>query len=343
MIVLFAVNNALQIIPTRNDIANRVQSEQKSDADYLAYGVHRWAYQIYFSLLIIRNTPLVQRLDQAGSNAYFSVLQLADPAREFALFDHRARLVARSPALPAQTEAERRMLSASGDFQDALRGRFIYSIGRSTLTGQSCLLLRAPVLPAHADAQQVAALRPIGPGLTHPQLPSATPSSANLSSANPPSANPSSVQAQLDPAPAPFPPPPVPRTPLQPAPVGVLTLCLPLARLGQDSGLADLYAHVNKTIFKPPARSTDLFNLEALPTNGGAFLLLANDGHLLFPRIAGPKPVILTPDQLTSSRWGPFIRAALAADSKSNFSQLTVDGRRSILTTRRVAPSGVWP
>ena len=325
MIVLFAVNNALQIIPTRNDIANRVQSEQKSDADYLAYGVHRWAYQIYLSLLIIRNTPLVQRLDQAGSNAYFNVLKLAYPAREFALYDHRARLVARSPSLPAQTEAERRMLSASGDFQDALGGRFIYSIGRSILTGQSCLLLRAPVLPAHADAHQAVELKPIRQGLTHPQLPSA---------------NPSSPQAQLYPAPAPFPPPPLPRTPLQPAPVGVLSLCLPLARLGQDSGLADLYAHVNKTIFKTPAHSTDLFNLETLPTNGGAFLLLANDGHLLFPSIAGPKPVILTPDQLTSSRWGPFIRAALTSDTQSNSCQLTVDGLRYILTTRHVDP--VW-
>jgi len=53
MILLFAINNALELSSARSTIVGRVRREQEVNSDYLAYGVQRWSLQIYQGLLIV--------------------------------------------------------------------------------------------------------------------------------------------------------------------------------------------------------------------------------------------------------------------------------------------------
>jgi len=319
MIVLFAINNTLQLVATRKDISTRVLHEQRSDLDYLAYGVHRWAFQLYQSFLITRNNPLVQNLQPKGTQAYFDVLQRAYPARELALYDREGRLVAATGSHPKQTQAMRQELLNRSDFLRARSGEFIYEIGRSVLTGQTCFLMRAPVYsPGH---EVVPPLDPWQGGLQQQAKVFGTPAAMFL--------EPAPVEALIKPF-----------KHDQQTPIGVITFCLPLDRLGQDSGLTLLHQYINSEIEWSNKRGFGQIRIESLPKAGSVLLLLTNDGHLLFPHLFGTSSWILTPERLRGTHWGSVVAQALKSGSQSSFTNLKVKGRDYLLTTRAVDP--VW-
>jgi serine phosphatase RsbU (regulator of sigma subunit) len=319
MIALFAINNALQLIPARNDIRERVRLAQSQDANYLGYGVQRWASQIYQSLTVVRNIQSVQSLLPRETQAYFDILQRAFPAREFALFNRQGHLIAATNPHPKQSEANRQELLSRTDFQRALEGEFIYEVGKSVLTGKTCLLMRAPVYPPGMES-------PEGfPSLVHGQHP------------GPPlTSRPDGLRI----------PHPIrsdqPATPIRqkPLPIGVLTFCLPLDQLDQDSGLIELYNDVITSIGSRQDFNNKPLSLNALPKRGSVFLLLTNDGHILFPDLANKSSWLMTPQQVQSSPWGPLVSRALQSENHASFKDIWLSNRRYLLTTLRIDP--VW-
>lgn len=319
MILLFAVNNALQLIPTRNDIYDRVRQEQRSNGDYLAYGVQRWASQIYQSLLVIRNTPFVQALEPQQTQAYFDALQRAYPARQFALYNRDGYLVAATASLPRQTKAMRHALLKRSDFQRSINGEFIYEIGQSILSGKTCLLMRAPVYTSgetHVDPLLNTFLNQVGDDGQSTQ-------SSRLSLPKP------LVDKALSPP-----------QPNKNEAVGVITFCLPLEQLDRDSGLVALYRNMNPSMLSRKEVDGQSFSLKTLPRQGSVFLMLTNDGHLLFPHLIDTPSWLLTPLQIQGSPWGAFVEQALKSTYHTVFRDLWLNHRRYLLTTRKVDP--VW-
>jgi len=319
MITLFAINNALQLIPAHNDIRERVRLSQSQDANYLGYGVQRWSSQIYQSLTVIRNIQSVRSLLPEETQAYFDVLQRAFPAREFALFNRQGNLIAATNPHPKQSEANRRELLSRTDFQRALKGDFIYEVGKSVLTGKTCLLMRAPVYPPGMES-----LDGISSSI-HSQHPGSqlTPKLDGLRIPHP-------IRTDQ------------PTTPIkqEASPIGVLTFCLPLDQLDQDSGLIELYNDVMSSIGSRQDFNNKPLSLNALPQRGSAFLLLTNDGHILFPELANKSSWLMTPQQVQNSPWGPLVDRALHSKNHAFFRDVWLNNRRYLLTTLRIDP--VW-
>ena len=121
------------------------------------------------------------------------------------------------------------------------------------------------------------------------------------------------------------------------APVGVLAVCLPLSSLGRDSGLNRLASSVNM-ILDDEGTSYDRIQLNLGDTHGTAFLLLSQEGYLLFPTDREPNASQpMTPDQVRNSAWGAFAKQALSPKD-SAFNLIRTGNQSYLVYSHRVDP-----
>jgi serine phosphatase RsbU (regulator of sigma subunit) len=116
-------------------------------------------------------------------------------------------------------------------------------------------------------------------------------------------------------------------------PIGVLSLCIDIDRLGEDSGLNTMDS-ITDTF--SPVGTTNTLRADQGDYSGTAFMVLTERGHLLFPTEVTPegKPgrvSLGTPEQIRSGPWGPFIRLAVLHHHDNDVQTLTVKGRKFFL------------
>jgi len=318
MILLFAINNALELSSARSTIVERVRREQEADSDYLAYGVKRWSLQLYQGLLVLSHSPVVRGLQPTAVQSYFDVLHRGFPSQQVRLYNRQGRLIAATGPRVGQTETMRGALLNRPYFHQAILGGFGFDIDVPVGGNASCLLLTGPIYSP--DSSDLSAIFPSEyqawiSGLWHADA----------------SARGHSSLA------APSPSGKAPAGPGVGKPVGMIELCRPLNRLGVDSGLMDI-AETTVLLSADNKHALDRpLDLQALPSHGSLVLLLSRDGHLIFPALTGlPRQGQLTPAQLQASPWGPFVRQAMASGLQPTFRNLELEGRHWLVTTRQV-------
>lgn len=116
-------------------------------------------------------------------------------------------------------------------------------------------------------------------------------------------------------------------------PIGVLSLCIDIARLGVDTGLN---AVDRRTDTFSPAGVTNTLRVDQGDYSGTAFMVLTQRGQLLFPtETVGDgtqgRTYPGTPEQTRTGPWGPFIRLAELHQHDDDVQTLTVNGRKFFL------------
>lgn len=299
LIVLFTINNSIQWSSARQAIITRLRIERQVDSEYLAYGVRRWSEQIHRLQTIISEEPEVQRLDPAASQKLLAIVGRTYPYRTWRLYDRQANVIASTGSRAPLSTTIRQQLLRQRFFQQSLAGLTSHVVGTSPFSGVSCMTQSVPVYA------------PTGAG------------QSNESPDTPDQQERTSEQ----------------RSRIDQAPVGVLSVCLPLESLGNDSGLNKLADSVNM-ILDDQGTTYDRMRLNLGDTHGTAFLLLSEEGYLLFPsdrdsHLSRP----MTPEQVRASAWGPFLKELLKSNKdQDHFSRIQIANVTYLAYTHRIDP-----
>ena len=123
---------------------------------------------------------------------------------------------------------------------------------------------------------------------------------------------------------------------------GVLSFCLPLSKLGDDSGLLLLGGSALQGVDKS-GRLVGWIEAHRGKYSGRAFFLLSRRGNLVFPVNSGTRYShlsLLSPSKVMASGWAPFVRLAQKGFQGQVFRRVVVHG---IVFYMLVAPaSSEW-
>lgn len=122
-------------------------------------------------------------------------------------------------------------------------------------------------------------------------------------------------------------------------PIGVLSFCLPLSKIGQDSGLA----RVNNISASPKTQETieedSLIELNRGRYKGRIFFLVSPTGHLVFPTITSSRfdhISLLSPQRIRLSKWNQLIKASRNASGLDRVQEVQVEGHSFFMYAHRI-------
>jgi serine phosphatase RsbU (regulator of sigma subunit) len=107
---------------------------------------------------------------------------------------------------------------------------------------------------------------------------------------------------------------------------GILSFCIPLSKLGEDSGLLLVGSESELTQAGAPVGSIEP---HVGKYRGHSFFLLNKNGNLVFPVNSGARYShlsLLSPQRVASSSWAPFVRLARKSVGRDNFRLVEVRG-----------------
>ena len=119
--------------------------------------------------------------------------------------------------------------------------------------------------------------------------------------------------------------------------VGVLSFCLPMSRIGADSGLIFVTNNMRRAA---GGTNVDVIELHRGDNKGQAFFLLSRQGKLLFPLNEGHSYShlsLLSPRKVLASPWAPFVKMANQKVDQKAFSRIEVDGAVFYMLASRIS------
>jgi serine phosphatase RsbU (regulator of sigma subunit) len=119
--------------------------------------------------------------------------------------------------------------------------------------------------------------------------------------------------------------------------VGVLSFCLPMSRIGADSGLIFVTNNIRK---EAGGTNVDVIEMHRGDKKGQAFFLLSREGKLVFPLNQGVSYShlsLLSPRKVLASPWAPFVKMANQKLDQKIFSRIEVDGAVFYMLASRIS------
>ena len=122
-------------------------------------------------------------------------------------------------------------------------------------------------------------------------------------------------------------------------PSAILSFCLPISKIGQDSGLINV--EKISTASQPGAakQNNDYLAIHRGKYNGRLFFMIASSGNLVFPTLSSNQfdhISLLTPSRLAKTKYRAFVDAAADLPLRNTLQQVDVDGHAFFLYAHKV-------
>ena len=269
----------------------------QAEAELISYGLRQWGHGITATVNALALAPAMR---EGRADEIQTILNAMDKARPGRLW--RFWTGAETPALqaytgtitPQQKLAAERYQLNRDYYQAALRGLPSYQVVLSKTTGRGCLNVAEPVFKQAAVTQS-------GPIL------------AAESVAKTPSLMAVPPRADL---------------------AGVLVLCIPLERLGYDTGLFDLFQDQRMSLLAGDYAPDFLDDVKGVDS---AVILVSNSGQLLFPDAHGGSDRIPAIADIKASRFSAlYPLAQQAMQGNELFATVSTQNDRYFVLTSKV-------
>jgi class 3 adenylate cyclase len=122
-------------------------------------------------------------------------------------------------------------------------------------------------------------------------------------------------------------------------PTGILSFCLPISKIGRDSGLINVEKISTTGQSGGAQQKTDLLAIHRGKFNGRLFFMIASSGNLVFPTIAtnGLDHIsLLTPRRLAKTKYRAFVDAAANLPRRDTLQRVEVEGHRFFLYAHKI-------
>ena len=269
----------------------------QAEAELISYGLRQWGYGLTDTASVLALVPAMREGRAAEIQSILNAMDTASPGRLWRFWTGAEKpvLQAYTGTITPQQKQEAERNQANRDYyQAALRGLPSYQVVLSRTTGRGCLNVAEPVFKRAAVTQSTQILATESV-LKTPSL-MAVPPRDDLA--------------------------------------GVLVLCIPLERLGYDTGLVDLFKDQRMNLLAGRYQSDFLDDVNGVDS---AVILVSNSGQLLFPDAHGGTDRIPTIADIKASRLSSlYPLAQQAMRGKELFATVSAQGERYYALTAKV-------
>lgn len=298
MVPCFALSYLIIQLIGQRLVTHLTEARLKSDAGLISYGLSQWGESNQQKLKLLAFDDALRERRPAEAQRLLNALQQIFPDREWRYWsaDAQPRLLAATGKniTPENIREAEQSILKRGYFRRALQGNSDYSVIRSYLTNESCLMFAQPVFARFSQM------------LGSPSdvfVPDGSGSITGL-----PGASSGQDQAMQLPSPA-------------GRPTGILLSCLRLERLGAETGLSRALPDSKFT-----AEAGGFVDFEKVRRVKRSFLLVSRMGHLLYPNAQGQHHIPMASDYV-DGYWGPIFRIAQKAKlGQNSFVKVNVGG-----------------
>ena len=269
----------------------------QAEAELISYGLRQWGQGIGNTLNVIALAPAMREGRVAEIQAFLNAGDVAGPGRlwRFWAGSENPKLVAYTGNITQEQKLAAERNQLNRDYyQAALRGIPTYQVVLSKTTGSSCLNIAEPVFK-QSIRQELGGVGSAESVVATPTLMAAPP------------------RADL---------------------AGVLVLCIPLERLGSDTGLIDLFKDQRMSLLTGTYERDFLDDVKSIDS---AVMLVGNTGQLLFPDAYGGSDHIPTIGDIKTSRFASlYPLAQKAMQGKELFSTVSTQNDKYFVLTANV-------